>query len=177
MDSERDYFYSSHLHLHFDNLIAPQSSFIFTVVVRLRGLAGLLCKKCGQVLFVPPELQPFLSLKTMGRMYSRRWDFLAPMSTPTPPLQIDMSFGFCMATLEELPNPYLIFVTCTTSGAGVKFFSLVSKNLEIAHFSCKNFYLACFSVKKPDIEFFVLKNFELPVFQKITNVRHGQILE
>ena len=125
MDSERDYSYSSHLHLHFDNLIAPQSSFIFTVV-RLRGLAGLLCKKCGQVLFVPPELQPFLSLKTMGRIYSQRLNILVPIPTPTLPLQIDSAVwllhGF-LGTAKSIPHIcHLHHQRCRC-----QIFSLVSK--------------------------------------------------
>ena len=36
----------------------------------------------------------------------------------------------------EYNSPYLIFVTCTTCGAGVKFFSLVSKYQELTCFWC-----------------------------------------
>ena len=60
--------------------------------------------------------------------------------------------------------PYLIFVTSTTSSAGVKFFSLVSKNQESIHFSSKNLDLACFcGVKNLIWSLFLVSKFELLV--------------
>ena len=62
---------------------------------------------------------------------------------------------------------YLIFVTSTTSGAGVKFFSLVSKNQESMHFSSKNLDLACFcGVKNLIWSLFLVSKFELLVSTK-----------
>ena len=56
---------------------------------------------------------------------------------------------------------YLIFVTSTTSGAGVKFFSLVSKIQDLTHFSCKNLDLACFwCTKKLDMAPLLVSSFE-----------------
>ena len=55
--------------------------------------------------------------------------------------------GFAATRSKGKVLSNLIFVASTTSGAGVKFFSLVSKNQELMRFSCKNLDLAFFCVK------------------------------
>ena len=69
--------------------------------------------------------------------------YLSPNPTHNPVYR-SWSVGFTI-------DPYLIFVTCTTCGAGVKFFSLVSKNLEIT-------FLRFFVVINPALVFLLVSN-------------------
>ena len=62
-----------------------------------------------------------------------------------------MFLNVILITLWDSLSAYLIFVTSTTSSAGVKIFRLVSKSLELVCFGVK---IMNFGVKKSGISVF-----------------------
>ena len=70
-------------------------------------------------------------------------------------------------------EPYLIFVTSTTSGAGVKIFRPVSKKCELFCFGVKIMNFVFFGVKKSGISVFLVSVENGAGVKKMTNFRYG----
>ena len=70
-------------------------------------------------------------------------------------------------------EPYLIFVTSTTSGAGVKIFRPVSKKCELFCFGVKIMNFVFFGVKKSGISVFLVSIENGAGVQKMTNIRYA----
>ena len=68
---------------------------------------------------------------------------------------------------------YLIFVTSTTSSAGVKIFRLVSKKCELLCFSVKIINFVFFAVKKSGIGVFLVSVENGAGVKKMTNFRYA----
>ena len=84
-----------------------------------------------------------------------------------------------MLMLELMPlflpltaQPYLKFVTSTTSGAGVKIFRPVSKKCELVCFSVKIINFVFFGVKKSGIGVFLVSVENGAGVKKMTNFRY-----
>ena len=73
-------------------------------------------------------------------------------------------------------EPYLIFVTSTTSGAGVKIFRPVSKKCELFCFGVKIMNFVFFGVKKSGISVFLVSVENGAGVKKMTNFRYGQVV-
>ena len=70
-------------------------------------------------------------------------------------------------------EPYLIFVTSTTSSAGVKIFRPVSKKCELFCFGVKIMNFVFFGVKKSGISVFLVSIENGAGVQKMTNTRYA----